>query len=174
MEKVQFRYEDIERIAHQFADMHQRVVECAVKLGQQFQVLENGGWIGRGFDQFEAEVKDEIAPALRRLSDVLNEVSNAVRQAGERMQQAEEEARGEFLAQDDASGGSAAPLGGGFGQVAGAPRFGGIGGFPDVARPMPSAPPPIDTGQQFPSVLRRPFSNQTGHDPFSFPVLPAT
>lgn len=171
MEKVQYRYEDIERIAHQFSEMRQRVAECAVKISQQFQVLESGGWVGRGFDQFEAEIRQEIAPAMRRLADVLDEVSNGVRQAGERMQQAEEEARGKFLVQEDVSGGSSVPLGGGFGQVAGAPRFGGTGGFPDVTLPVPTSPP-LDPGQQFPSVLRRPFSNQTGHDPFVFPVLP--
>lgn len=96
MEKVQYRYEDIERIAHQFAEMRERVVECAVKLGQQFQVLENGGWVGRGFDQFAAEIKEEVAPALRRLADVLEQLADVTRQASERMQQAEEEARRRF------------------------------------------------------------------------------
>ncbi len=96
MEKVQFRYGDIERIAHQFAEMRQRVVECAVKLGQQYQVLESGGWIGRGFDTFAAEIKGEVVPALRRFADVLEQLAEVTRQASERMQQAEEEARSRF------------------------------------------------------------------------------
>ncbi|MBK9123084.1 MAG: WXG100 family type VII secretion target [Chloroflexi bacterium] len=96
MDKVQYRYEDLERISHQFGEMHSQINDGVFKFIRQYEVLEGGGWVGRGFDKFSDEVRSELMPAMRKLSDVLEQLAGITRQAGERMQQAEEEARGRF------------------------------------------------------------------------------
>jgi WXG100 family type VII secretion target len=96
MDKVQMKYEELEQIATRLAEWSSRTQAAAQKWRQQFQVLQGGGWIGRGFDKFADESESELMPAMKKLDDVLDQVANIIRQSVERMQQAEEEARGRF------------------------------------------------------------------------------
>lgn len=98
MDKVQMKYEELEQIAARIAEWSSRTDESLQKLNQQYQVLEGGGWIGRGFDQFRDELTGPVFTAMKKLSDVLDNLSNAVRQASDRMQQAEQEAAARFRA----------------------------------------------------------------------------
>jgi WXG100 family type VII secretion target len=66
------------------------------KLEQQYQVLEGGGWIGRGFDKFADELTGPVFTSVKKLADVLENLAGVVRQASDRMQEAEQEAAGRF------------------------------------------------------------------------------
>ncbi|KXK51345.1 MAG: hypothetical protein UZ13_01766 [Chloroflexi bacterium OLB13] len=96
MDKVQMKYEELEQIATRLAEWSSRTQAAGQKFRQQFQVLQGGGWIGRGFDKFADESESLLLPAVQKLEDALEQVSNIIRQSVERMQQAEEEARGRF------------------------------------------------------------------------------
>jgi WXG100 family type VII secretion target len=96
MDKVQMKYEELEQIAARIAEWSGRTTDTLNKLNQQYGVLEGGGWIGRGFDKFSNELTGPVFTSLNKLSDVLENLSNVVRQAGERMQQAEQEAAARF------------------------------------------------------------------------------
>lgn len=96
MDKVQMKYEELEQIAARIAEWSGRTTDTLNKLNQQYQVLEGGGWVGRGFDKFSNELTGPVFKAMTKLSDVLENLSNVVRQASERMQQAEQECAARF------------------------------------------------------------------------------
>lgn len=96
MDKVQMKYEELEQIAARISEWAGRTGDMTVKLNQQYQVLEGGGWIGRGFDKFADELTGPVFTSMNKLQEVLENLSNVVRQAGERMQQAEQEAASRF------------------------------------------------------------------------------
>lgn len=96
MDKVQMKYEELEQIAARISEWSNRTGDATQKLNQQYQVLEGGGWVGRGFDKFSNELTGPVFTAMNKLQQVLEQLSNTVRQAGERMQQAEQEAASRF------------------------------------------------------------------------------
>jgi WXG100 family type VII secretion target len=96
MDKVQMKYEELEQIAARIAEWSSRTEEMLQKLNQQYQVLEGGGWIGRGFDKFSDELTGPVFTSVKKLAEVLDNLSNVVRQASDKMQQAEQEAAGRF------------------------------------------------------------------------------
>lgn len=96
MDKVQIKYEEMEQIAARLSEWAGRVNDSLQKLNQQYQVLEGGGWIGRGFDKFSNELTGPVFASMNKLQNVLDSLSNAVRQAGDRMQSAEQEAASRF------------------------------------------------------------------------------
>lgn len=96
MDKVQMKYEELEQIAARLAEWSGRTSDATAKLNQQYSVLEGGGWIGRGFDKFSDELTGPVFTAMGKLENILEECSNVVRQAAERMRQAEQEAANRF------------------------------------------------------------------------------
>lgn len=96
MDKVQMKYEELDQIAARIAEWSSRTDDTLQKLNQQYQVLEGGGWIGRGFDKFSDELTGPVFTAVKKLSDVLDQLANVIRQASDRMQEAEQECAGRF------------------------------------------------------------------------------
>lgn len=60
------------------------------------QALRAGGWEGRGSAAFFAEMDDEIAPALQRLTSALRQAQDVNGQINRLLRQAEEEAAEPF------------------------------------------------------------------------------
>jgi WXG100 family type VII secretion target len=98
MDKVQMKYEELEQIAARIAEWSSRTGDTLQKLNQQYQILEGGGWIGRGFDKFADELTGPVFTAMGKLAEVLDNLSNVVRQASDKMQEAEQDAASRFRA----------------------------------------------------------------------------
>ncbi|MEO7908769.1 MAG: WXG100 family type VII secretion target [Roseiflexaceae bacterium] len=89
---IQARYDQLDRVAGRFAkaseanaELHARVMRCV-------EVLERGGWQGRGADAFFAEMHSTLYPAMQRLSKALAEGRAVTLQAKDILRAAEEEA----------------------------------------------------------------------------------
>lgn len=68
----------------------------AAKLRSQVDVLQGGGWIGRGSDAFYNEMGDSVLPAVQKLQDALESAAKTLRQAADRLKSAEQEASARF------------------------------------------------------------------------------
>jgi WXG100 family type VII secretion target len=100
---IQSRYDDLDRVAARFgkasaanAELHRRITRCV-------EVLERGGWQGRGADAFFAEMRGTLYPAMQRLVKALDEGRTVTLEVKNIIKRAEEEAAALFgnRAQDD-------------------------------------------------------------------------
>lgn len=95
--KIQANYDDLKSIAGLFANQSDSVRQLSNQVQRQCDLLENGGWIGRGAQNFYREMEQQVLPAMRRLSNALQGASQAVQQISHTFNQAEREAGSLFL-----------------------------------------------------------------------------
>jgi WXG100 family type VII secretion target len=93
---IQSRYDELDRVAARFgkasaanAELHRRIARCV-------EVLERGGWQGRGADAFFAEMRGTLYPAMQRLVKALDEGRAVTTQVKDILRAAEEEAAALF------------------------------------------------------------------------------
>src|SRR5262245_48080204 len=93
---IQARYDELDRVAARFGkasaastELHKRIMHCV-------EVLERGGWQGRGADAFFAEMHGTLYPAMQRLVKALDEGRTTTLQVKEVLRAAEEQAAGLF------------------------------------------------------------------------------
>lgn len=96
--KVQAKYDELDQMSGRLSEAANRVNEMAGKLRSQMDVLQGGGWIGRGSDAFYNEMGDTMLPAVQKLEDALESASKTLRQAADRLKSAEQEASARFRA----------------------------------------------------------------------------
>jgi WXG100 family type VII secretion target len=96
--KVQAKYDELDQISGRLSEGSNRVSEMQAKLRSQIDVLQGGGWIGRGSDAFYNEMEDTVLPAVKKLEDALENASKVLRQAADRLKSAEQEASARFRA----------------------------------------------------------------------------
>ncbi len=96
--KIQAKYDELDQLSGRLAEGASRVSDMAGKLRSQLDVLQGGGWIGRGSDAFYNEMGDSILPAVQKLEDALESASKTLRQAADRLKSAEQEASARFRA----------------------------------------------------------------------------
>lgn len=96
--KLQAKYDELDQISGRLSESASRVNEMAGKLRGQLEVLQGGGWIGRGSDSFYNEMGDTVLPAVQKLEDALETASKTLRQAADRLKSAEQEASSRFRA----------------------------------------------------------------------------
>jgi WXG100 family type VII secretion target len=65
--KVQLNYDDLLGIRERFSRNGDVVSQMIQNLRAKMDVLENGGWVGRGAQAFYNEMHNEVLPALERL-----------------------------------------------------------------------------------------------------------
>jgi len=89
---IQARYDELDRVAARFgkasaasAELNRRITRCV-------EVLERGGWQGRGADAFFAEMHGTLYPAMQRLVKALDDGRATTLQVKELLRAAEEEA----------------------------------------------------------------------------------
>jgi WXG100 family type VII secretion target len=93
---VQANYEELDAVAARFAQQTEAINGLSSRVRQGFQALENGGWEGRGWTAFAAEMQGEIFPTVQRLIHALEEGRAVTLDAKDIIQQAEEEAAALF------------------------------------------------------------------------------
>lgn len=96
MNIVQLKYDELDQAAQKIADGSVRVKDMMIKWQSQVEVLKGGAWVGRGSDSFYDESDNLMLPALKRLEEALEALSNGLRQAQERMRGAEQECASRF------------------------------------------------------------------------------
>lgn len=106
---IQADYDALDAIAARFGQQAEASTAIQGYVMRSYQALEDGGWEGRGFAAFSAEMQSEIFPTLQRLTQALEEARSVTLQASAIMRQAEEEAARVF------QGGAAAGAGDGNG-----------------------------------------------------------
>lgn len=94
--KIQAKYDELDQISSRLSDGSSRVSDMAAKLRSQVDVLQGGGWIGRGSDAFYNEMGDSVLPAVQKLQDALESAAKTLRQAADRLKSAEQEASARF------------------------------------------------------------------------------
>jgi WXG100 family type VII secretion target len=94
--KVQVKYDEMDQLSKRLADGSVRVSNLTAKLRSQLDVLQGGGWVGRGSDAFFNEMNDLMLPSMKKLEDALEAASRAMRQAADRFKTAEQEASSRF------------------------------------------------------------------------------
>jgi WXG100 family type VII secretion target len=95
-DEVRASYDDLEQVSQRFAKAQQEVQQMLQSVRQSMEPLENGSWIGRGFDAFRREMRGEVLPAVTRLQNALGEASNTTKSISQTMQDADEEAAAPF------------------------------------------------------------------------------
>ena len=95
-DKVQFQYEQLEKIA-QSANTHaDGAAAMRQRLAQHMQTLVDGGWFGEGAETFYNEMEQAIFPAVVRLERALEALGGVVLRASDMMREAEEQAANGF------------------------------------------------------------------------------
>jgi WXG100 family type VII secretion target len=103
---VKIQYEQAEDIEKQFATLSEHVSDLSQRLTSQMGVLQDGGWVGRGADNFYTEMEAQCLPALRKLTDALNASSEGFRRAIDMFREAEQNGANRFKGGIDGAGGT--------------------------------------------------------------------
>jgi WXG100 family type VII secretion target len=123
-DKVQFQYEQLEKIA-QSANTHaDGAAAMRQRLAQHMQTLVDGGWFGEGAETFYNEMEQDIFPAVVRLERALEALGGVVLRASDMMREAEEQAANGFKTGSGGLNGGGAS-GGGNGATNGGSAGGG-------------------------------------------------
>lgn len=94
--KIQANYDELNNIANQFMQEASAASDLTNKIQNLVSDLEGGGWIGRGAENFYAEMYDLVFPGLERLSQALEQAGQATKKVADIISQAEQDASGQF------------------------------------------------------------------------------
>jgi WXG100 family type VII secretion target len=93
---IQARYDELDRVAARFGKASAASAELNKRITRCVEVLERGGWQGRGADAFFAEMHGTLYPAMQRLVKALDEGRDSTLRVKEILRAAEEEAAALF------------------------------------------------------------------------------
>jgi WXG100 family type VII secretion target len=94
--KIQIQYDELDGMSGEFSQMSGEVEQMISKVKSCFEVLQGGGWIGRGAEAFFAEMNDMVFPALERLKNVLEESGRQTKTVIVKFREAETQASSRF------------------------------------------------------------------------------
>jgi WXG100 family type VII secretion target len=95
-DEVRASYDELEQVSQRFMRAQQEIQQMLQSVRQAMEPLENGSWIGRGFDSFSREMRGEVLPAVTRLQNALGEAANTTKSISQTMKDADEEAASPF------------------------------------------------------------------------------
>ena len=95
-DEIRVEYDTLETIAGRFGQWAEANADLLSRVNRSVQALEDGGWEGRGREAFLNEMKDEIFPAMQRLTGALETARSVTLAAKALIEQAEEEAANFF------------------------------------------------------------------------------
>jgi len=95
--KIQARYDDLTDVANRFSQEAAEIEQMTQQVQSAMGNLEGGGWIGQAADAFFAEMNDEVLPAVKRLSEALEEANSSTKQISDIISNAEQEARATIM-----------------------------------------------------------------------------
>jgi WXG100 family type VII secretion target len=113
--KIRAGFDDLARTAKIFSQQAQSTRQTLQKINSALSALQGGDWVGKGANQFYAEMERVILPAINRLIEALEGAGTLLGKIDKLMHQAEDEASALFKAI-----GLSGILGGLAGAVAGA------------------------------------------------------
>ena len=94
--KIQADYDGLNEIAKHFAAKAQDT-NCLIQtVDRCVDELRRGAWIGKGADQFYAEMQQEVSPAMLRLRNALDDASSATTRIAQALERHEREAAALF------------------------------------------------------------------------------
>jgi WXG100 family type VII secretion target len=102
--KIQADYDGLREIAIHFAAKAQDTNNLLQTIDRCVDELRRGAWIGKGADQFYAEMQQEISPAMLRLRNALDDASSATTRIAQALERHEREAAALFYGGDGAIG----------------------------------------------------------------------
>lgn len=88
---IRCNHDEVAQMSQLFSKNGGDVQQASRKVKSAQETLSGGDWIGVGADKFTQEMENDVNPALARLSSALEEASRMTRQAGQLMQEADEE-----------------------------------------------------------------------------------
>jgi WXG100 family type VII secretion target len=97
-EKTEINYEQMQAIVKKFLGEQEEIERLLKDTKGRVDTLHNGGWIGRGSDQFYQEMESLLLPAVQRLANALAMAGQHANEIMDIYRQAEEEAEGSFKA----------------------------------------------------------------------------
>jgi WXG100 family type VII secretion target len=116
--KIQADYDGLNEIAKHFAAKAQDT-NCLIQtVDRCVDELRRGAWIGKGANQFYAEMEREVSPAMLRLRNALDDASSSTTRIAQALERHEREAAALFYGGDGtggavSAGGAAAAAAGG-------------------------------------------------------------
>ncbi len=90
---IQVEYQSMQQVADRFAHIASTYDGMYRQMAQTFSLLEQGGWTGKGANQFFHEMNHEVFPAIMRLIQSLHDSQKITLEVMQIFQQAEEEAK---------------------------------------------------------------------------------
>jgi len=97
-EEFRAQYDELEKVAAQFAKQSQAIQSTLQKVRGSMNNLKSG-WIGRGSDAFFSEMGNVVLPATTRLQNALQEASAVTKTIVQTVKTAEQEASAPFKTQ---------------------------------------------------------------------------
>ena len=94
--EVQIQYEEMERIAGQFASQADAIGQMMRNINAKMEDLRPD-WIGRGSEAFFNEMEGEVLPAVNRLCDALLMGDQVSKQIVQTLEAAENDASHRFV-----------------------------------------------------------------------------
>jgi len=91
---IQVNYQELEKIALQFADQQKRVRQILQAAQSSTDTLRRGGWTAEAATSFYREMDQNVLPAVQRLDAAMQKSERVVRDIIRLMHAAEEEAKG--------------------------------------------------------------------------------
>lgn len=102
--KIQADYDSLSEIAKHFAAKAQDTNSLIQTVDRCVDELRHGAWIGKGADQFYAEMEQLVSPAMLRLRNALEDASSATTRIAQALERHEREAAALFYGGDGAGG----------------------------------------------------------------------
>ena len=108
---IQAQYDALDEIAQRFQYQGEAQANLKRLLQQRFAGLQQGGWVGRGAQDFFSEMEGEVFPAIDRLIQAMDQAVRVTSQIKQILLEAEREAAapfklGESIAEGRSSGGA--------------------------------------------------------------------
>ncbi len=93
---ININYPDMQQVGKRFQQQQQQIANMERRLNSAVKSLHANGWVGLGSDAFFNEMEGKVLPAVKRLSEALDEACRAVSQISNTMSQAEQAAANIF------------------------------------------------------------------------------
>lgn len=89
---IQANYPELDNIAALFSQQSDETTNLFQSIQRHLELLQRYGWVGKGAEAFYDEMQQEVLPAMRRLTNALNDASLSTQRVQKLLRDAEDEA----------------------------------------------------------------------------------
>jgi len=90
--QVRADYDQLQSVAGKFSSEASQINQILNTLKNQADGLQ-GNWVGKGFQQFQQEMEQNIYPGFQKLANALSSASDVTQKCAQTFQQAEQDAK---------------------------------------------------------------------------------